>query len=401
MSSTGLVPGRAQCLCGPPRSRLIPIQYHNGRASFGQHDRDTSADATCAPGDERDFSGEIEKVVGTRHGASQIPSAEDRVNHPLFTGHFAGAPPVPDVFGWSVPRGYDTRVPVTSTLWLLLVSAATSALGGVLGMASGIFIVPVLTLFGHYDIHTAISASLISVIACSCGSAAPFLRERLTNIRLAVVLEVATTLGALSGALLFGLVPIQWLYLLFAVILFLSAQQMIMRRRAPAAAGGAVDTDVGVPNPTRWHRLDSTYPDREKGVDMRYAVGRLPLGMVLMYGAGFVSALLGIGSGVLKIPAMDTALRLPIKVSSATSNFMIGVTAAASAGAYYARDLIDPVIAGPVALGSVVGALVGARLLMAVPGERLRVLFVVVLVLLGIQMVLSAFGIHLLAQGGA
>ena len=128
---------------------------------------------------------------------------------------------------------------------------------------------------------------------------------------------------------------------------------------------------------------------------MEYRVQRLPLGMLLMYGAGLISALLGIGSGVLKIPAMDTALRLPIKVSSATSNFMIGVTASASAGAYFLRGDIVPAVAGPVALGSVVGSLIGARILMAVSNERIRLLFVVVLVLLALQMALSGFGVQL------
>jgi len=127
-------------------------------------------------------------------------------------------------------------------------------------------------------------------------------------------------------------------------------------------------------------------------------VRRVPLGLVLMYGAGLISALLGIGSGVLKIPAMDTALRLPIKVSTATSNFMIGVTAAASGVAYFARGDIDPAVAGPVALGSVVGALLGARFLMAMSGEKLRLFFVVVLVAVAVQMLLSALGIHLLGH---
>jgi uncharacterized membrane protein YfcA len=121
--------------------------------------------------------------------------------------------------------------------------------------------------------------------------------------------------------------------------------------------------------------------------------------MILMYGAGVISAMLGIGSGVLKIPAMDTALRLPMKVSSATSNFMIGVTAAASAGAYFLRGEIVPAIAGPVALGSVVGALVGARLLMSLSSDRIRVAFVVVLVILALQMGLAAF--HISVVGGA
>ncbi|MEI9987270.1 MAG: sulfite exporter TauE/SafE family protein, partial [Aliidongia sp.] len=275
------------------------------------------------------------------------------------------------------------------SLWLFAVSFGASALGGMLGMASGIFIVPILLTFGGVDIHTAIGASIVSVIACSCGSAAPFLRERLTNIRLAIVLEVATTLGALTGVLLSGLLPIAALYVLFAAILLLSARQMLARRGDPAAA----PVQAGQ---RRWAALDASYPDRGLGRDILYRVDRLPMGMGLMYAAGLVSALLGIGSGVLKIPAMDTALRLPIKVSSATSNFMIGVTAAASAGAYFVRGAIAAPIAGPVALGSVAGAALGARILMRVSNERLRLLFVIVLVALAVQMLLGAFGIDLL-----
>ncbi|AJZ63508.1 sulfite exporter TauE/SafE family protein [Paraburkholderia fungorum] len=279
------------------------------------------------------------------------------------------------------------------TLWLFVVSLGASALGGVLGMASGIFIVPILTMFGHLDIHIAIGASIVSVIACSCGGAAPFLRGRLTNVRLAVVLETATTLGALSGVLLSGLIPVPVLFFIFAVILLLSAQQMLARRADPVISHG-----TAVPGAQSWGaalRLDSSYPDRALGRDVDYRVQRVPLGLSLMYGAGLISALLGIGSGVLKIPAMDTALRLPIKVSSATSNFMIGVTATASAGAYFLRGDIVAAIAGPVALGSVVGAVLGARVLTRLSGDRLRVLFVLVLAVLAVQMLLEAFGVHL------
>ena len=276
-------------------------------------------------------------------------------------------------------------------LWLFAVSMAASALGGMLGMASGIFIVPILTMFGHIEIHTAIGASIVSVIACSCGGAAPLLGSRLTNVRLAIVLETATTMGALTGVLLAGILPVPFLYFLFAVILFLSAQQMLARRRDPSLA--SIPAADG-----HWIatlRLDSTYPDREIGREVSYRVHRVPLGMMLMYGAGLISALLGIGSGVLKIPAMDTAMRLPIKVSSATSNFMIGVTAAASAGAYFMRGNIVTEVAGPVALGSVLGAIVGARVLLIVSNERLRFLFVIILVTLGIQMLLTVFGVRL------
>jgi len=285
--------------------------------------------------------------------------------------------------------------------WLLAVSFGASALGGVLGMASGIFIVPILTTWGGVDIHAAIPASLVSVIACSCGSAASFLDSGLTNVRLAIVLETATTLGAVTGFLLVGVVPVPVLFLLFAVILIVSAQQMLTRRgddRRPAAAAVAPPPR----RPCRWSsalRLDSTYPDPGQSVDRPYRVQRMGWGMALMYGAGVISALLGIGSGVLKVPAMDTALRLPMKVSSATSNFMIGVTAAASAGAYFLRGEIVPAIAGPVALGSVVGAVVGARLLMSLSSDRMRVAFVVVLLMLALQMGLAAF--HIGVVGGA
>ena len=257
---------------------------------------------------------------------------------------------------------------------MFAVALGTSLLGGLLGMASGIFIVPILTIFGRIDLHTAVGASLISVIACSCAGAAPFLQDRLTNIRLAILLETATTFGALCGVFVAGLIPPKYLFVIFALILLLSAQQMAARRKEPPRAklAGASDLDLGC------------------------AVQRLPLGMALMYGAGLISALLGIGSGVLKIPAMDTALRLPIKVSSATSNFMIGVTAAASAGAYFVRGEILTPVAAPIALGSVVGAVLGARILMKVPNDKLRLMFVCILVILSAQMMLAAFGINLI-----
>ena len=276
----------------------------------------------------------------------------------------------------------------TSVPGLFCISVGASTLGGVLGMASGIFIVPILTLVANVDVHLAIGASLVSVIACSCGSAGPFLKEPLTNVRLAVVLETATTLGAASGVLLSGVFPVPILFATFTAVFLASAWQMLMRRRDAAIP------DDGAPA-TGWaRRLDAVYPDRNLGGEVAYRVDRLSMGLGLMYGAGLLSALLGIGSGVLKIPAMDTALRLPIKVSSATSNFMIGVTAAASAGAYFIRGAIVPEIAGPVALGSVVGALLGARLLVIVTPGKLRLTFVAVLLVLAVWMALAAVGVH-------
>jgi uncharacterized protein len=275
---------------------------------------------------------------------------------------------------------------VETEIGLFSVSVIASALGGMLGMASGIFIVPILTMLCHVDLRNAIGASIVSVIACSCGSAAAFLKERLTNIRLAIVLETATTAGALNGVLLAGRVPNQFLFFLFGTILLLSAWQMVARRDDPVSfRSRSLDQD------SRVRELDSSYPDRELGLDISYRVEHVPIGLILMYVAGLISALLGIGSGVLKVPAMDTALRLPIKVSSATSNFMICVTAAASAGAYFMRGEIVAAITGPVALGSVVGAMLGARLLVSISNQRIRLLFAAVLIAVAAQMLFAGF----------
>jgi uncharacterized protein len=267
---------------------------------------------------------------------------------------------------------------------------ASSALGGMLGMASGLFIVPALTVFGHLDMHVAVGASLVSVIACSSGSAAAYLRARLTNVRLAVLLESGTTLGALTGVLLADLVPVRALDYLFAAIMLISAWQMYAKRVEHVVASTGLAERSGVVRPM----LDSSYPDPATGREIRYTVGRVPLALALMYVAGLVSALLGIGSGVLKIPAMDMALRLPIKVSTATSNFMIGVTAAASACAYFVRGEIVTSVAAPIALGSVAGAVLGARVLMKVSSQRLRLFFVAVLVLVALQMFLQGSDLH-------
>jgi hypothetical protein len=273
-----------------------------------------------------------------------------------------------------------------SSLVLFLISLGASALGGSLGMASGIFIVPLLTIVVGMDIHIAIGASIVSAIGCSCASAVPLLRQRLANVRLAIVLETATTLGAASGVLLSGVVPVSILYATFAAVLLISAWQMGRRR-----ADVPVDENISY----GWaRRLDDSYPDRALGRDVAYRVSRLPAGLGLMYAAGILSALLGIGGGVLKIPAMDTALRLPIKVSSATSNFMIGVTATASAGAYFMQGTILPNVAGPVVLGSVVGALLGTGLLTFVSADKLRLFFVAILLILAVQMSLAAVGVR-------
>ncbi len=268
-----------------------------------------------------------------------------------------------------------------------LMALAAGVLGGMLGMASGIFVVPALTLIFGVDIRFAVGASLVAVIACSCGSAASAMENRLTNVRLAILLEIGTTLGALSGVVLAGVFPSSALYLLFSVILLVSAHQMFRKRKIhDSTAGFLAPPDLWA---TRL-RLDSSYPEPMTRQEIAYRVRRVWLGMFLMYLAGAVSSLLGIGSGVLKVPAMDSALRLPIKVSSATSNFMIGVTAAASAGIYFVRGDVLPKLAAPVALGSILGAYLGTKILMRTSNERIRGLFILILLAMAAKMFLAA-----------
>jgi uncharacterized membrane protein YfcA len=267
---------------------------------------------------------------------------------------------------------------------LIIMSLVASGIGGMLGMASGIFLVPMLTILAHLPIRVAIGLSLISVICCSCASAPVYLEARLTNVRLALVLEVATTAGALAGVMCSGLLAPSMLYFLFAAVMAVSAWQMMQPR--------AVEIRAQRQRMRFVQQLDGTYPDRQSGLNVSYEVSRLPLGMTMMFGAGILSALLGIGSGVLKIPAMDNALRLPIKVSSATSNFMIGVTASAGAIAYCVSGTIDLAQAAPICLGSVAGSLVGAQALKAIHPSRLRLFFVLILLALAIGMTLLAVG---------
>jgi uncharacterized membrane protein YfcA len=277
-------------------------------------------------------------------------------------------------------------VPEIFEATLFGISIAAGVLGSILGLGGGVVIVPVLTLVFGVNIRYAIGASIVSVIATSSGAAATYVKDHITHVRVAMFLEVATTVGAISGAFAAPFVSPRLLYGLFAAILLLSAAVMVRRRATdwhPLERGD------------RWAarlKLNSSYPDAAVGREVSYAVTHVPLGFALMLVAGLVSGLLGIGSGALKVPAMDSAMRLPIKVSSATSNFMIGVTAAASAGAYYVRGDILPLIAAPVALGVLLGSLIGPRILMRLPAREVRWLFVGVLAFIALELGLKALG---------
>jgi hypothetical protein len=270
--------------------------------------------------------------------------------------------------------------PLEFILSLLGISVAAGFLGSLIGLGGGIVIVPVLTLLYGIDIRYAIGASIVSVIATSSGAAAVYVRERLSNLRAAMLLELGTTSGAISGAFLAGILHSRLLFLVFGVVMGCSALAMLQRiqeKTAPEASDAWAD---------RLH-LHGSYFDEAQGREISYRISHTKLGLVLMYGAGMISGLLGIGSGALKVPAMDLAMRIPIKVSTATSNFMIGVTAAASAGVYFSRGDIDPVIAAPVAIGVVLGATAGSKVLPRADNRLIRMVFIVVLLIIAAQMI--------------
>ncbi len=276
---------------------------------------------------------------------------------------------------------------------LFLISIVAGIFGAVLGLGGGIIIVPALTLLFGVNIRYAVGASIVSVIATSSGAAAAYVRDHITNIRVAMLLEIATTIGALSGAILSPYIPQKFLFFLFASIMLFSAAAMF-RKRGQETPLKFAPKDGSKEGNDWWAnrlRLNSSYPDG--GQTIPYIVTRVPLGFTLMLGAGVISALLGVGSGSLKVPAMDSAMKLPIKVSSATSNFMIGVTAAASAGAYYMRGEILPFLVAPVALGVLLGSTLGAKLMMRLKGESIRKLFLAVLLVVAIEMIIKGFGV--------
>jgi uncharacterized membrane protein YfcA len=266
-------------------------------------------------------------------------------------------------------------------------SLIAGLIGSLVGLGGGVFVVPLLTLVLGLPIQEAIGASIVSVIATSSGAAAAYVRDHITNLRVGMFLEIATTLGALTGAFLTAIAPTPVLFFVFGLVLIVSAVPLVVKI--------GEELPVGVRN-DRWARrlaLASTYPDRRLGREVSYEVTRVPAGFSMMYVAGIISGLLGIGSGTFKVLAMDTAMRLPMKVSTTTSNFMIGVTAAASAGIYFERGDINPLVAAPVALGVLAGAMFGARTLSRLTNTTIRKVFVPIIILVGVEMLIRGAGL--------
>jgi uncharacterized membrane protein YfcA len=269
--------------------------------------------------------------------------------------------------------------PIEFTSLVLLTSVVAGLLGALTGLGGGVVIVPVLALVFRVDIRYAIGASLISVIATSSGAAVAYVREGLSNVRIGMFLEVATTLGALVGAYLTARISTQAIGIIFGVTLLYSAWTSFRNRHGetpqkPNALAEKLN-------------LRGDYPT-ENG-RQSYVAQNVPAGFGIMFIAGVLSGLLGIGSGAVKVLAMDRAMKLPFKVSTTTSNFMIGVTAAASAGIYLSRGYIAPGLAAPVMLGVLGGSLAGAHLLVRIRVPVLRVLFAIVIVALGVEMIYS------------
>jgi hypothetical protein len=268
------------------------------------------------------------------------------------------------------------------SLLVLLGSLLAGFLGSLTGLGGGVVIVPLLALAFHVDMRYAIGASLVSVIATSSGAAAAYVREGYSNMRIGMFLEIATTIGALAGAFIATRVATSTIAIVFGVVLLFSAYLSI-KGQPPVNADQAQD------RVSRFLRLDGSYPTTQ-GAE-KYTVHRIPLGFGLMFGAGTLSGLLGIGSGAVKVLAMDQAMRIPFKVSTTTSNFMIGVTAAASAGVYLARGYIEPGIAMPVVLGALGGSMLGAKVLVKARTRVLRFVFSAVIVALGAEMIFNGF----------
>lgn len=265
---------------------------------------------------------------------------------------------------------------------VFVTSLLAGFLGSLTGLGGGVVVVPVMVLLFHVDLRYAIGASLVSVIATSSGSAVAYVREGLSNVRIGMFLEVATTLGALLGAYLTSKVTSHWIAIVFGVVLLYSAVASFLKKEKRRQTGPEQADALG-----EKLKLQGTFPTQQGS--QAYTARRVPLGFGMMFGAGTLSGLLGIGSGAVKVLAMDQAMGLPFKVSTTTSNFMIGVTAAASAGIYLAKGYIDPAIAMPVMLGVLAGSLAGTRVLMRARVGPLRAVFAAVIALLGCEMIYS------------
>lgn len=266
-------------------------------------------------------------------------------------------------------------------LEIFIIGIGAGVVGAILGLGGGIIIVPALTLGFGMSIRTAVAASTVSIIATSTGAAVAYLRDRLTNTRVAIWLEMGTATGALSGALIAGIINQRLLFVMFGLLLSYSAYNMFRTRKSELPTG--VEPD----RLSRKLQLTGSYYDKALGQQVDYQVTRTLHGLIIMYFSGAAAGLLGIGAGIFKVPAMDQVMRMPFKASTATSNFMIGVTAASGAVVYFARGDVKPLVAGPIVLGVLLGAVIGARLMVKMKANRIRLCFIPVIAYTALEMI--------------
>ena len=265
---------------------------------------------------------------------------------------------------------------------MLLVGLFAGILGALLGLGGGIVITPVLTLLFGVDIKYAVGASIIAVLATSSGSAIAYLKDDMLNLRIAMFLEIFTTLGAFVGAVLSVITDSQFLFLLYGALMLFQAFNMYQKIRSKKEEHLPSQNDAIAEK----LNLSGEYFDKGLNRTIKYQVAHVPGGSVVMFFAGVMSALLGIGAGAFKVLAMDTVMKMPLKASSATANFMMGVTGTASAIFYLFVGQINPVLVTPIALGVLVGSFIGSRIMPYVPVKVLRWIFLVALLALGMQM---------------
>ena len=266
-------------------------------------------------------------------------------------------------------------------IWLFLVSILAGFVGAMSGMGGGVVLIPALTLLG-VDIKQAIGISIVSVIATSSGSASAYVRDHITNLKIGMFLEMFTILGALTGAAITLIAGQRVLFVAFGLVLLASWGALFLQRHEgwqPIAHQDRV---------SRWLELEGSYYDQATSQTIAYQGGRAYLGGPLMFGAGLIAGLLGIGAGALKVLIHDLVMGLPPKVSTTTSNLIIGVTALAGSSVYLAAGMINPGLGAPVILGIVSGAFIGTRVLVRLTNETVRRFFMVVLLVLGAQMLL-------------
>ena len=270
---------------------------------------------------------------------------------------------------------------ITTTLILFPIAIAAGVMGAILGLGGGIIIVPALTLLFGVPMRTAVAASSVSIIATSTGAAVAYLNDKLTNIRVAMWLEMGTATGAMTGALVAGYVNQRVLFILFGALLGYSGYNMVKTR------GRDKDARVEPDRVSRRLRLAGSYHDLALAKQVEYQVTHSVPALIIMYFSGIAAGLLGIGAGIFKVPAMDQVMGMPFKASTATSNFMIGVTAASGAVVYFARGDVKPLVAGPVVLGVLLGALAGARLMVRMKAATVRRLFIPLILYTAVVMV--------------